>query len=251
MAKGLLIDTTKCIGCQACAYACKETNKLPGDIEQDLSATAYTVVKEKNGIFYRRLCMHCYEPSCKSVCPVGAFEKTPQGAVIYHAYKCIGCRYCMQACPFSVPTYEWKKRAPRVRKCTMCYERQKNGQITACAEACPTGATIFGERDELLAEAKKRIQDNPGQYIDHIYGEKEVGRTSVMFLSSVPFSEFGFPTNLPEEALPMLTWKALSNVPSIIIFGGALLYGVWWMIDRRMELVEYKRKELESKLRGK
>ena len=248
MAKGLLIDFTKCIGCQACAYACKETNGLPGDVEKELSATAYTVVKEKGDLFYRRLCMHCNEPSCKSVCPVGAFEKTPQGAVIYHAYKCIGCRYCMQACPFSVPTYEWKKRAPKVRKCTMCFERQKEGKIAACAEACPTGATIFGEREKLLAEARKRIAENPDLYVNHIYGEKEVGGTSVLFLSSVPFDKLGFPANLPQESLPSLTWKALSTVPSIIIFGGTLLYGIWWMIDRRMELAEYKRKEQETKL---
>lgn len=251
MAKGLLIDTTKCIGCQACALACKEANGLPGEQEEELSATAYTVVKQKGDVYYRRLCMHCNDPSCKSVCPVGAFEKTPEGAVIYHAYKCIGCRYCMQACPFSVPTYEWKKRAPKVRKCILCYERLKEGKITACAEACPTGATTFGDREELLAEARKRIQENPGQYIDHIYGEKEAGGTSVFFLSSVPFAEFGFPANLPEDSLPKLTWAALKKVPSIVIFGGAFLYGTWWIIDRRMELAEYKSKQRESKFQEK
>jgi formate dehydrogenase iron-sulfur subunit len=248
MANGILFDATKCIGCQACAYACKETNGLPGDIEEELSATAYTVVKPKGDLFYRRLCMHCNEPACKSVCPVGAFEKTtPQGAVIYHAYKCIGCRYCMQACPFSIPTYEWKKRAPRVRKCTMCYERQKEGKITACAEACPTGATIFGEREALLADAKKRIQDNPTLYVNQIFGEKEVGGTSTLYLSSVPFKEFNLPANLPDYPLPSLTWKALRNVPNIVIFGGVFLYGVWWMIDRRMELSQYKKNQEESK----
>lgn len=243
--KGLLIDTTLCIGCGACASACKEVNGLPAETEQELSATAYTVVKEKNGIYYRRLCMHCEEPSCKSVCPVGAFEKTAEGAVIYHANKCIGCRYCMQACPFSIPTYEWKKRAPRVRKCILCYERLKEGKSTGCAEACPTGATKFGDREDLLAEAKKRIQDNPGQYVDHVFGEKEVGGTSVMFLSAVPMGDFGYPTNLPDYALPKLTWQALSKVPSIAIFGGAFLYGMWWIIDRRMELAEFKAKGKE------
>jgi formate dehydrogenase iron-sulfur subunit len=251
MAKGLLIDITKCIGCQACASACKEANGLPGEPEEELSATAYTVVKQKGDVYYRRLCMHCNDPSCRSVCPVKAFEKTPEGAVIYHANRCIGCRYCMQACPFSVPTYEWKKRAPKVRKCIMCYERLKEGKITACAEACPTGATIFGEREELLAEAKRRIQENPGTYVDHIYGEKEAGGTSVLFLSSVPFKELGFPANLPEYSLPQLTWGALKKVPSIIVFGGAFLYGVWWIIDRRMELAEYKGKERESKVKMK
>jgi formate dehydrogenase iron-sulfur subunit len=251
MAKGLLIDITKCIGCQACARACKEANGLPGEPEEELSATAYTVVKQKDDVYYRRLCMHCNDPSCRSVCPVKAFEKTPEGAVIYHANRCIGCRYCMQACPFGVPTYEWKNRAPKVRKCILCYERLKEGKITACAEACPTGATMFGERDDLLAEAKRRIQENPGTYIDHIYGEKEAGGTSVLFLSSIPFKELGFPANLPEYSLPQLTWGALKKVPSIIVFGGAFLYGVWWIIDRRMELAEYKAKERESKVETK
>ncbi|MFH1336285.1 MAG: 4Fe-4S dicluster domain-containing protein [Candidatus Zixiibacteriota bacterium] len=247
--KALLIDITQCIGCQACASACKEANGLPGEQEAELSDTAYTVVKEKDGVYYRRLCMHCNDPTCASVCPVRAFEKTPEGAVIYHAYKCIGCRYCMQACPFSVPTYEWKKRAPKVRKCIMCYERLKEGKITACAEACPTGATKFGDRDELIAEARKRIEENPGQYVNHIYGEKEAGGTSVLFLSSVPFETFGFPINLGDRPLPELTWAALKKVPSIVIFGGAFLYGVWWIIDRRMELADYQKKQRESQIK--
>jgi len=238
--KALLIDITKCIGCQACALACKEVNGLPGEEEEELSATAYTVVKEKDGLYYRRLCMHCKEPTCASVCPVGAFEKTPEGAVIYHAHKCIGCRYCMQACPFSIPTYEWKKRAPKVQKCIMCYQRLKEGEIPACAEVCPTGATIFGDREELIQEARKRIKDDPDLYVDHIYGEKEAGGTSVLMLSSVPFESLGFPANLGDRPLPELTWAALKTVPSIAIFGGAILYGVWWIIDRRMELAEYK-----------
>ena len=249
--KALLIDFTKCIGCQACALACKEANGLPGEEEKELSATAFTVVKEKDDLYYRRLCMHCKEPTCASVCPVGAFEKTPEGAVIYHAHKCIGCRYCMQACPFSIPTYEWKKRLPKVQKCIMCHHRLQKGEITACAEACPTEATVFGDRDQLIKVARARIKENPDQYVDHIYGEKEAGGTSVLILSSVPFGTLGFPTNLGERPLPELTWAALKKVPSIAIFGGAMLYGIWWIIDRRMEFAEQKRKEWEVKLKEK
>jgi formate dehydrogenase iron-sulfur subunit len=249
--KALLIDITKCIGCGACSMACKEANGLPEEPEEELSATAYTVVKEKEGVFYRRLCMHCNEPTCASVCPVGAFEKTPEGAVIYQAHKCIGCRYCMQACPFSIPTYEWKKRLPKVQKCIMCHHRLQKGEITACAEACPTEATIFGDRDQLIKVARARIKENPDQYVDHIYGEKEAGGTSVLILSSVPFGTLGFPTNLGERPLPELTWAALKKVPSIAIFGGAMLYGIWWIIDRRMEFAEQKRKEWEVKVKEK
>ncbi len=249
--KALLIDITRCIGCQACALACKEANGLPGEEEKELSATAYTVVKEKGDVYYRRLCMHCNDPTCASVCPVGAFEKTPQGAVVYHAHKCIGCRYCMQACPFGVPTYEWNKRAPKVRKCTMCYERQKQGKIPACAEACPTEATIFGDREELIQEARARIKENPDLYVNHIYGETEAGGTSVLILSNVAFETLGFPKNLGDRPLPELTWAALKKVPSIAIFGGAFLYGIWWIIDRRMELAEYKTKRQDSGLKEK
>jgi len=249
--KALLIDITKCIGCGACASACKEANGLPGEPEEELSSTAYTVVKQKDDVYYRRLCMHCNNPSCASVCPVGAFEKTPEGAVIYHAHRCIGCRYCMQACPFSVPTYEWEKRAPKVRKCTMCHERQKEGKITACAEACPTEATVFGDRDELIEVARARIKEDPDLYVNHIYGEKEIGGTSVLIISNVPLETLGFPGNLGDRPLPELTWAALKNVPSIAIFGGALLYGVWWIIDRRMELAEYNKKQQDSELKKK
>lgn len=246
--KALLIDITKCIGCQACVYACKEANNLPepDKEEEELSPSAYTVVKEKGDVYYRRLCMHCNDPTCASVCPVKAFEKTPNGPVIYHSKKCIGCRYCIQACPFGVPTYEWKSTKPLVRKCTMCAERQKEGKIPACAEACPTGATIFGDRDELIKEARKRIRENPETYVNHIYGEKEAGGTSVLILSNVEFEKLGFPTNLTEEPLSDLTWKIMSKIPNYVVVSGVFLYGIYWIINRRMELTESREKSDDS-----
>ena len=255
--KAILFDVTKCIGCQACVYACKEANNLsePEKEEKELSPTAYTVVKEKEGVYYRRLCMHCKEPTCASVCPVKAFEKTPNGPVIYHSDKCIGCRYCIQACPFAVPTYEWKSTKPLVRKCTMCAERQKQGKISACAEACPTEATIFGDREELLKEAKRRIAENPDLYVNHIYGEKEAGGTSVLILSNVPFEKLGFPTNLTEEPLSELTWAIMSKIPNYVVVSGVFLYGIYWIINRRMELAdmrnESKEKDQDKKITDK
>lgn len=233
--KALLIDITQCIGCKACVSACKEANHLPEKEDEELASTSYTVVKEKDGVYYRRLCMHCNEPTCASVCPVKAFEKTPEGPVIYHGEKCMGCRYCIQACPFGVPAYEWESAKPLVRKCSMCAERQKQGKITACSEACPTGATTFGDREELLKEARKRIQENPSQYVDHIYGEKEAGGTSVLYLSSVPFEKLGFRTDLIEEPLSNLTWKIMSKIPNYVVVSGVFLYGIYWIINRRME----------------
>ncbi len=238
--KAMLIDLTLCVGCNACQAACKEENKLSGDEEKTLSTTAYTALQEYDGVFVRRMCQHCDDPTCVSVCPVGAFTKLPEGPVIYDVEKCIGCRYCMQACPFQVPCYEWSSTYPRVQKCVMCHERLAQGLPTACAEVCPTGSTKFGDRDELLKEAYDRIAAEPEKYVQKIYGEKEVGGTSVLYLSSVPFENLGFRTTLQTTALPQLTWNALSKIPGVVSVGGVMLFGIWWITNRRQEVQEYE-----------
>lgn len=251
--KAMLIDITLCVGCGLCRDACKEQNGLPAGEENRLNANAYTVVQDYgNNVFVRRLCMHCEEPTCVSVCPVGAFTKTAEGPVLYDEAKCIGCRYCMQACPFQVPTYTWNEVAPRVRKCIFCHQRLAEGLPTACAEACPTGATIFGDREELIAEAQKRLREEPEKYVQHVYGLQEAGGTSVLFLSAVPFEKLGFPANLPNQPLPMLTWNALSKIPNIVAVGGTALYGLWWIINRRDEVgkLHARLKEMENRNDG-
>jgi formate dehydrogenase iron-sulfur subunit len=167
------------------------------------------------------------------VCPVGALRKTKAGPVIYEEVRCMGCRYCVAACPFGVPKYEWEKALPAVRKCDMCADRLAAGKMTACAEVCPTGATKFGERDELIAEAKQRLHDNPGNYVNRIYGLEEVGGTSVLLLSSVPFETFGYRTDLVREPLPLYTFRVLSRIPDLVGLGGVLLGGIWWITNRR------------------
>jgi formate dehydrogenase iron-sulfur subunit len=251
--KALLIDMTLCIGCNACQDACKEENHLAAGEEKKLSATAYTALEEHDGIYVRRMCQHCVEPTCVSVCPVGAFTKTPEGPVLYDESKCIGCRYCIQACPFQVPRYEWSSNYPRVQKCRFCPERIAAGRPTACAEACPTGATTFGDRDELIRIAHERINAEPEKYVHRVYGTEEVGGTSVFYLSSVPFEELGFKTQLAGTAPPMLTWNALSKIPSVVSVGGVFLYGIWWITNRRTEVQKYERKlkELEQRSNGK
>jgi len=234
MRAAMLIDTTRCVGCNACAEACKESNHLPGEIDANLTARTWTRLEEHDGTYVRRLCMHCDRPSCASVCPVGALYESEHGFVAYDESKCIGCRYCMVACPFSVPKYEWEKALPRVQKCTGCLQRLDRGEIPACAAACPAQATTFGDRDTLLAAARSRIRDDPGAYVDQIYGEKEVGGTNVLFLAAVPFAQLGFPVNLPNDAMPDYTWEALSKIPSVVSVGGVALLGTWWVIRRRM-----------------
>jgi formate dehydrogenase iron-sulfur subunit len=242
--KAILVDITKCIGCGACQAACKEANGLPEMEETKLSATAYTAIEERDGIYVRRLCMHCEIPTCASVCPVGAIEKTASGAVVYDASKCMGCRYCMQACPFQVPRYEWNSVAPKMQKCNLCYKRTAEGLAPACVEACPTGASIFGDRSEILREAHRRIAESPDEYVHYIYGESEVGGTSVFYLSAVPFGSLGFRTDLSSEPLPIRTWEALSKIPKVVFVGGVLLYGIWWITNRREEV-----RRLEKKLK--
>lgn len=246
--KSLLIDITKCIGCKECERACAGANKLPAEDTGDLSATHYTVVKSFNDeqTFVRKLCMHCNQPTCVSACLVGAFTKTPEGPVLYDESKCIGCRYCMQACPFSVPRYEWGSRMPRVQKCKMCYERVTAGQQTACAEACPTGATLFGNRDDLVKEARKRIEENPGQYIDYVYGLKEAGGTAVLYLSNVPFAQLGFPMNVPLEPIPNLSWRVLSQIPKYAVAASAVLFGIHWITSRRTEVARFEAEQRRS-----
>lgn len=255
MSKALLYDATLCIGCKACEQACADQNKLPYSTavaaEDKQSDHKYTVVLTKGEHFMRRLCMNCLDPACASVCPVGALRKTPAGPVIYEETRCMGCRYCMAACPFGVPKYEWGKVLPRVRKCTMCPDRVAAGQPTACAEACPTGATKFGERDDLIAEARQRIHDSPGKYLNHIYGLTEVGGTSVLLLSAVPFEQFGYRTELPNDPLPMLTYRVLSRIPDIIPLGGVLLGGVWWITHRREEVAAAEGPDRNAQPRGR
>jgi formate dehydrogenase iron-sulfur subunit len=251
MPKAMLIDTTWCVGCQACEEACKEKNALPDCDETDLSACKFTKVFERGDYYVRKMCMHCIDPACASVCPVGALEKLSEGPVIYHEDRCIGCRYCMQACPFQIPTYEWAKALPRVRKCWFCYDRVLTGEMPACAEACPTEATTFGDRDELLAMARRRIAENPGAYQEHIFGEHEVGGTSMLYLAAVPFEQIGFKSDLIEKPLPLLTWAVLSKIPDFVLVGGTMLGGVAWIINRRMTLEaerieEARRKRLDG-----
>ncbi len=254
MSKALLYDATMCIGCKQCEQACAEKNKLAYSnaiaAEDKQSAHKFTVVLTKGDKFMRRLCMNCAEPACASVCPVGALQKTSAGPVTYDENKCMGCRYCMVACPFGVPKYEWDKVLPRVQKCTMCADRVAAGQQTACADACPTGATKFGDRDALIAEAQQRIKDNPNNYVNHIYGLNEVGGTSVLLLSSVPFEEFGYRTDLTRDPLPVLTYRVLSRIPDFVPLGGMLLGGVWWITHRREEVAAAEAKEKQSAPEG-
>jgi len=241
---GILNDTTLCTGCERCVEACKKENRLGSDLPRpwkqridDLSATRFTTVARRAGNhFVRRFCRHCQEPACVSACIVGALQKTAEGPVIYDSAKCIGCRYCILSCPYGIPRYDWESSTPYVRKCTMCYHRVSEGRVPACVEACPENATVFGPREELILEARRRIEANPGRYIHKVFGETEIGGTSVIYVSDIPLGFLAYKPDLGDKPLPTLTWAALSKVPPLIVGMGGLMAGAYWVIERRMKL---------------
>ena len=238
--KAILYDSTQCVGCRACEEACsKKWGLVYGPsiaADERLSERKLTTVVTRGERYARRLCMHCAEPTCASVCPVGAFQKTALGPVVYDEARCMGCRYCMLACPFRVPVYEWSKALPKVSKCDMCSARLTSGKPTACSEACPTGATMTGDHAALVKEAQRRLAETPKQYDGRIYGLAEVGGTSVLMLSAVPLAQFGLRTDLPRESLPVLTGRVLAFVPDVVGVGAVLLGGIYWITHRREEV---------------
>ena len=277
--KTTLIDITKCIGCRACQVACKQWNDRGGEHTElepsfgfqnpvTLSANTYTLITfhelpDENApgglhyLFSMRRCLHCLEPACASACPTTALSRQPDGPVTYDANKCIGCRYCIWACPWGVPTAEWSSHAPKIQKCTHCADRSdqpvpvaRNGQslteeekknyrekivTPACVKACPADCLRFGTRDDMLQEARNRISGHPEKYVDHIYGEKEAGGTSVLYLSSVPFDKLGFP-DVSDKPYPAFSRMALHAVPPAVMAVGALLAGTYALVKRRISV---------------
>jgi formate dehydrogenase iron-sulfur subunit len=234
---GILYDSTRCAGCQTCESACAEANGLPeptGTIEAGVvrktDESHRTVVNAFNSakgeVYAKKQCMHCNEPACTAACLTQAMFKTKEGPVIWRGDKCMGCRYCMVSCPWDIPKFEYHSANPKIEKCNMCYTRLSEGKIPACVENCPAEALIFGKRKDLIKEARKRINDNPAQYEDHIYGEHEAGGTGFMYLSSVPFNELGFSTSLQTESYPSLSKGFLYSVPTIFVLWPAMLLGL-------------------------
>ena len=243
-AYGVLVDTTFCIGCRKCEWGCNEANDVPRRARTEFDdksvttshrrpdAAAYTVVNQiaappetPQPVYAKVQCMHCNRPACASACIVGALRKQPEGPVTYDAWKCIGCRYCMVACPFQIPGYEYAKALqPRVMKCGFCAERiTKEGRKPACVENCPNEALTFGRRRELRSLAHQKAVASPGRYLDHLYGETEVGGTSWMYLTGIDFARADLPP-LGSRPVPELTEKIQHGVfknfvPPLALFG--------------------------------
>jgi Fe-S-cluster-containing dehydrogenase component len=278
-AVGLLFDSTLCVGCKACVAACKQANDMPPEVHTedalwdtplDISGRTLNVIKvykhgsfdrkdqvENGFAFSKKSCLHCVDASCVSACPVSAMKKDPvTGLVSYNVDACIGCRYCVAACPFGVPRFTYDSPTPKISKCQLCQHRWPQGKYAACAEVCPTGATLFGKVSDIKAEIARRRALEPGtpttfprgrlggpdqsypgvasKYVDHVYGEREVGGTQMLMLSGVPFELLGYPT------LPDTSFASKSETLQHTLYGGliapiAFLGGLTWIAKRNVK----------------
>ena len=259
---GVLFDATRCIGCRRCEAGCNKVNNLPPPPEpfDDLSvldkkrrthAWTYTVVNRYDhipgvagAVFRKDQCQHCLEPACASACFVKAFTKTPQGGVVWDASVCVGCRYCMIACPFNIPTFEYDQvLTPRIMKCTLCNPQITSGQLTVpgCVGACPVEALVYGKRTDLVNIARSRISEFPNRYLNHLYGEHEMGGTSWLYLSGVPFRNIGMREDLGVTPAPELTSGALAAVPLVAGLWPVLLLGIYAVNKRKDEVADQEK----------
>ena len=268
-AMGVLVDLSRCVGCRSCEAACNREQKLPAPEKpfNDFSVfdeihhgqtrrtdeTRYTIVNRydipgrEHPLFRKIQCNHCLEPACLTSCFVNAYTKTPEGAVIYDSSVCVGCRTCMVACPFYIPTFRYSSAfKPRIMKCVFCHDtRLTKGLPPACVEACPQEALTFGRRTDLVAAGKQRIRENPGNYVDHLYGEHEAGGTSWMYLSPAPFEQVGIDTTVPKEPILNYVKDFLSIVPMVLTIWPALFAGFHLLATRKDKMAEQKKNEGE------
>ena len=254
--KAVIVDSRRCIGCKGCQVACKAWNKLPAE-QTKVSGGEYTnptyfspitwkIVHFKEigdydnnqpgtgGLKWRMLadnCKHCLEPGCVSVCPSGALWKRSDGPVLYDLDRCIGCGYCEMACPWGIPNFD--EEIHSIRKCTMCFDRIDQGLEPACVATCPTDALQF----MTLEEAQKVAREAEAEGL-HTYGLSEVGGTSWIYVSDVPFSEFGL------QDYESITQKGfetgmLTRFAGIGLFvGGALIAAMRLYAERRETLAK-------------
>jgi Fe-S-cluster-containing dehydrogenase component len=243
----MLVDTTLCVGCRGCEAACAEANQLPPppsdeatlSTRRETGPESFTVVNGFGKVgrggeerYAKRQCMHCVEPACASACPVRALDKQPSGPVIYRGERCMGCRYCMVACPFEIPKYQYDRQVPLVRKCTFCAERQEKGGKPACAQVCPTGALTFGKRGTLLELARMRIYRQPEKYYHHVYGEHEAGGTDWLYIGDVSYEQLAL-RKVRREPYPDKVQGALGAPPFVMTLWPPLLMGLYAFSRRR------------------
>lgn len=282
---GVLHDVSRCIGCRQCEKGCNAVNNLPAPEvpfedhtvtfkKRRTTPTAWTVVNRydlgNNDFVFRKIqCFHCNDPACASACFTKCYVKNPDGSVHYEGSQCVGCRYCMVACPFYIPTFEYEEAFdPLIKKCTFCEDRLKEGKLPGCVEACPMGALTFGRRKDLIRVARQRIEKNPEKYVDYIYGEHDAGGTAWMVIVPKPkdaaqiptgnaaaagplMHKVGLDTHLGTQPMGELTYGALGTVPMIISFWPVIFGGAYGMTKRREAIEKANRQQAVADERQK
>ena len=267
-ALGLLYDATKCVGCKSCMVACNQANNLRPDTRTDgihqappaLNSFTKNIIKlyrtadGSEHSYFKQQCMHCAEPSCVAACMFRAMSKDKEtGIVWWLGSLCVGCRYCEIACPFHIPAFQWDRFDPKIVKCELCRERLGKGLEPGCTTVCPTNAVIYGRRDDLLAEAKRRVAATPGRYFENrVYGEDDGGGTQVLYLSRVAFGKLGLP-DLGDDPVPerlkfqhkIYKWFAL---PTVLYIGMVYFAAKNFMQHAHHLAEEQKKTGLRSQL---
>ena len=199
-------DATKCIGCRQCVQACKDWNEHPRTTPYELSSSNWItmeppVLEGLSPLWARNSCMHCEFPMCAAVCPVEAITKYEEGPVVINQEVCIGCEYCIYACPWGVITKN--NITDKASKCTMCSERISEDKSPFCVQACPANALDFSLQEEMTAKAKQRAEEVGG----HLYGDREAGGTQVLHVLKEKNEKYGIrpvgPQQYPKHKIPV------------------------------------------------
>ncbi len=239
----IFYDASKCTACKGCQVACKQWNQLSSPLTADefeftksyqspleLADKTWIIitfaeVDQDIGIewnFMRNACFHCTDAACEQACPTGAISHVENGAVVIDQEKCIGCRYCVNSCPFGVP--KWREAENKTFKCWLCQDRQANGRSPGCVGTCPTGALTFGERPAMVAAAQTRLDEVKAAGSDkaELYGVDELDGMHVIFLAHRGLEAHGLIRD-PQVPGSIKFWqlmKPLSGLAFAATFGG-------------------------------
>lgn len=262
-----LIDTTRCIGCKACQVSCSEWNDLRDEVGSckgtydnptDLTAKSWTVMRfyEKENasdkfdlewLIRKDGCMHCTDPGCLKACPApGAIVQYSNGIVDFHQENCIGCGYCVTGCPFNVPRISPKDS--KAYKCSLCSDRVAVGQAPACAKSCPTGAIMFGSKEQMLQQAEARVTELKSRGHDKagLYDPQGVGGTHVMYV--LKHADQPAAIGLPQDPSisPMVSlWKGVAKPLATLALAGVALGSLFHYVTKGPNEVS---KEIEDEI---
>jgi formate dehydrogenase iron-sulfur subunit len=248
MATAMLVNTDLCLQCNACTVECFRNNGLPvghdvawTKIDKVETGTYPTVHKH----FIKWACNHCTEASCMNVCPTHAITKPDGVHTVVNQDWCVGCGYCVEACPFGIPHFGEPKGSSQ--KCSFCYGTQAEGEPTACAAACPYFALSFGDRQEMISLGQEQVDRlrRRGYANAMLYGEYELGGLNVLYVLQDRPAVYGLPEN-PRVATHNVVGSWLSGLVTASVL---TLLPFWLLFKRKQNLaaVEATSEQKEDK----